>query len=522
MNLLRIEGVNLADTIFDTEDLSTRRGGSLLLLDAIEQVHQTFKDQLTPISTGASAGLFEINGSASAPEIETKVRQWLQKHDLYRHATFVVSTAQGEFRRATEQAIAANRWQQMQSLSFATAGLQASDAICKTDEVRPASQRGPEDPGNSLSVQWRRKYGREQKQKFYQHLLGDQTPTDFTQDFESLVCGMNTSLVPTPNLEGKMAVFYADGNGFGKVGSTCKTPQELQQWDSYIKSQRKALLDKLMQLAQTDPRWQTESEGVQAIRLETLLWGGDELMFVVPGWCGMALVNLFFEQTSQMRYLVDGKEAPLTHACGLVFCHHQAPISAISQLAQALADKSKEDASAFKGKNSLNWLVLESFDQAGSDLDAFLQTRYHSRLASWDELTLSPAATNALACQLSANHPHSLKAALPRSTMVRALRLLAQGDAFDDGTQAKETLRLLQRSYTSVQDALKPGTGNEPGLAQTFNTLWAHLHPQGSARDWLSSASKSPASDDLAAWVKLIELWDYCQTPAIPTQEVQA
>ncbi|MDD5028531.1 MAG: hypothetical protein PHH58_03360 [Rhodoferax sp.] len=522
MNILRIEGVNLAYTIFDTEDLCTRRGGSLLLLDAIEEVHQQFQNHLRAISTGASAGLFEVTGNTLPEQLAIEVQQWLQKHDLYRHATFVVSASQGDFRHATEHAIAANRWQQMQSLSFATAGLQAGDALCKTDEVRPAARRGPEDPGNSLSVQCRRQYGREQKQAFYQRLLGDQVRIGFTNEFESLATGMNASLVPTPNLNGKMAVFYADGNGFGSIGSTCQTPVELQKWDQYIKTQRKALLDKVLQLAQSDPRWQSHLEGAPAIRLETLLWGGDELMFVVPGWCGMALAHLFFEHASQMRYPVQGKEAPLTHACSLVFCHHQAPISAISQLAKALADKSKEVNNAFKGKDSLNWLVLESFDQAGSDLDAFLRTRYRERLKTWDALTLDPKAVNALACSLGAATPQSLKEALPRSTMVRALRLIAQGDAFGDSPQATETLRLLQRSYTSVNEALKPTAGKEPGLAQAFNALWTQLHPLGSARDWHSIASTAPAADDLAAWVKLIELWDYCQNPAIPTQEVQA
>ncbi|MFZ4538915.1 hypothetical protein [Propionivibrio sp.] len=493
-----------------------------MLLDAINDMCLKFKGKLDPISTGASAGLFEILGDNKPEELVKEVRKWLRSDNLYRNATFVVNIAQGEFRQANEQVIAANRWQQMQSLSFATAGLQASEAICKTDEVRPASPRGPEDPKNSLSVQCRRKHGRDQKQAFYQRLLGDHAPQAFTSEFESLAKNINNSLVPTQNLNGKMAVFYADGNSFGKIGSACKTPDDLKRWDTYIKAQRKELLDKVLQLAQSDPRWQTQTGIETQIRLETLLWGGDELMFVVPGWCGMALANLFFEQTAgQMSYPVNGKDKPLTHACGLVFCHHQAPISAISQLAKALADKSKEDISAFKGKDSLNWLVLESFDQAGSDLDAFLQMRFRGKIASWDTLTLSPTAVNALACKLSAQEPSSLKVALPRSTMVRALRMIVQGDALDTGTEASEALRLLQRSYTSVNNALKPSSESAEGHTEVFNQLWAQLHPKGSARDWHTIASLQPDPDDLAAWVKLIELWDYCQNPAQTTQATQ-
>ena len=35
---LRVEGVNLAHFVYDTQDLSTVRGGSLLLLRAVDEV----------------------------------------------------------------------------------------------------------------------------------------------------------------------------------------------------------------------------------------------------------------------------------------------------------------------------------------------------------------------------------------------------------------------------------------------------------------------------------------------------
>ena len=51
----RVEAVNLYNTIFDTNDISTTRGGSFLLLNAVERLKEL--DRLEPISIGASAGL---------------------------------------------------------------------------------------------------------------------------------------------------------------------------------------------------------------------------------------------------------------------------------------------------------------------------------------------------------------------------------------------------------------------------------------------------------------------------------
>lgn len=505
MKLLRIEGVNLNYTVFDTEDLSTRRGGSLMLLHAIQDIAKMFSTRLRAISTGASTGLFAIKEDPDQDTLATEVHTWLKDHSPYCHGTFVVDVTQGEFSPASEQAVAANRWRQMQSLSFSGVGLKAqAGKPCEIDDLRPRCA-DPEGSIHSTSVQHRRKHGKDQKQLFYESILCDGVKRLYTEEFEGLAKSMNKALVPTPNLEGKMAVFYADGNAFGAVGRGCQTPDDLGKWDDYIKDCRKKLLAAIIIHASADPRWKTDKG---EFRIETLLWGGDELMFVVPGWCGMALAALFFAQTAgQMQYPPDSKKA-LTHACGLVFCHHQAPISAISKLAKALADKSKDDTSAFKDQDSLNWVVLESFDQAGSKLEQFLATRYHQKLSGWDQLTLTPDAVHSLAHELAA-----LKQDLPRSTMVRALRMIVDGTAFDaDEGKAKEPKRLLERSYESVTEAWSKG-GMDKGK---FCQLWQQLHPSGRAWGGEQGTEIKPTPEDLPAWVKLLELWDYCQPHVCP------
>ena len=68
-HLLRIEAVNLAACIDDTEDLSTRRGGSLMLLQAVQEMARRFSDRITAVKTGASTGLFELHPGQDAPAL---------------------------------------------------------------------------------------------------------------------------------------------------------------------------------------------------------------------------------------------------------------------------------------------------------------------------------------------------------------------------------------------------------------------------------------------------------------------
>lgn len=499
MNLLRIEGVNLGHNILDTEDLSTRRGGSLMLLEAIYRVEARFSDCLEAISTGASVGLFKVLPDKCPTDIAKSVRDMLSGDRLFQHGTFVIDLVEAaNFRQATESTIAANRWQQMQRLSFSTTGLSAcSSGVCEVDELRPVTgqiTKAKKDVPASASVEQRWKFGVNNKREFYRRqldrdgTLGRYDNVAFTTDFEGIATEPVIPLDPR-TLSGKIAVFYADGNKFGRIAQDCEDDTSLRAWDNYLKGQRKALLAAVVERAMANKHWQTSAG---ALRLETLLWGGDELMFVVPGWCGLELADLFFKTTNDMRYPANA-EQPLTHACGLVFCHHQAPISRIGTLVKELAERGKNSA---KNLNTLHWMALESFDQAGGDLDAFLARRFPAQqqngtqLVDWPSLALSPDAVARLARDLP-----KLKDDLPRSAIVRTVRAIAEGSAFDNANKAAA---LLTRSYAQVGKA----SSIAPGV---FEDLWRELHPSRSS--W---SDKAISPSDLATWVKLVELWDYC------------
>lgn len=494
MKLIRIEAVNLSNSLDDTEDLSTRRGGGLSLLSAIEHISDEFSADLKPISTGASTGLFEVSESSNISTDE--IHEKLYQSDIFGHATFVVSEVHNQdFKQAEIGAINANHWQQMQNLTFSTKGLTANtNGVCEFDELRPGRHE-KRNPDNSTiwlsdSVKSRRDYGLDAKREFYRTLLDHSRYKDirFTFDFESL-SSKPSSHVSTTTLANKIAVFYVDGNAFGGIPKACQTAEKLNNWDSFVKRKRKALLARLMDHALQNPHWLTKDG---SIRLETLLWGGDELMFVVPAWCGLELADLFFQETRGMQYPEDATNATaLSHSAGLVLCHHNAPISRITKLAKALAEKAKETSS--RTHNALNWIILESFDQTGGDLDEYLEKRFPSGM-SWEDLQISAETLSDLKVSF-----RRLQKTLPRSPIVSIARAMANGSAFnaDDSPHP-----LIARACEQVSEA----GGND------FYFLFDQLLPKHGqiAIDLLSPSS-------FPAWLKLAELWDYA--PLAVTQE---
>ncbi len=504
MKLLRIEGVNLANCIYDTEDLSTRRGGGLMMLDVIHEINKETKDVMTPISTGASAGLFQLSESVDYCDAKNIISTILNK-EPYCYGTFVINEVNHtDFNTAEVTSIACNRWQQMQTLSFSTHGLErSSTGVCNIDEIRPAKieSYNPESKKHKISssIASRKEYGKTQKQAFYQSIISNdftEGSIRFTNSFEDIATQPITNIKPN-NLVGKIAVFYADGNSFGSFASRCQSAQDLREWDSYIKSERAKLLSKIVKYAKNHKHWLSKNKsGEYAIRLETLLWGGDEVMFVVPAWCGLEFAKLFFEITGNMQYPATGDTTPLTHACGLVFCHHQSPISRISLLAKDLAEKAKEHD---RQSNSLNWLVLESFDHTGSGLDDYLSRQFNHQL-TWDRLLLSPA----LLTQLKSDMP-ILKKSLPRSAIVKLIQYLltTQANTTVHEDRQKVDHPLFIRAFEQITE-LKDNRVRLENLHEHVIQSSHQDNKQNSHQD-----TQLAMEDNLAFWLIIIELWDY-------------
>lgn len=301
---------------------------------------------LTPITTGASSGLFEFEApnKEAAEDVCRAVEAVLNKDAKdaqLKHATFVVDVqpAGPDFVADREAVLARNRWHQMSqpALAIPAQNTQTIVRVCEIDHVRPATdvRPGPESTEEqvSVSVKARSKYGRERKHSFYGDLAPRAKGWHFAHDLNELTADKSQG-----NLHWKMAVVYLDGNGFGKLqNALCATPDIQRQFDKTLKNYRADALDTLLKAMSEGDGW-ASSQG--RYHLETLLWGGDELIWVVPAWQGWKTLWLFYQQSRKWNF--EGH--PLTHAGGIVFCHHNAPIHRITALAKGLAEIAKEKA----------------------------------------------------------------------------------------------------------------------------------------------------------------------------------
>lgn len=470
---LRIEGVNLDNYVYDTNDLNTIRGGGLLLLEAINTVKVSLGSDAGPqrlraqgitlrdpetITSGASWGLirFGVASDAEAAEVARAVYDIVNGEATLKHATFVVdvlSKGKDSYVSDRNRLTALNRWRQMQSTSVAVPA-PGSQVVCQLDRVRPAvpdKQRIKQDwKFVSKSVLSRRDYGKDQKTGFYKKRTHTQDET-FVEDFDEL-----TAAEDHKSLHHKMAVIYLDGNGFGALQRRhCKDEKTQRAFDQYLRKEcQQGALTTLLSDIKTDADWKNGNK----IRLETLLWGGDEVIWVVPAWKAWWMLGSFFRIAEEWSF----KEESLTHAGGLVFCHHNAPIRRIKDLAKRLGDVAKEES---RDRNLVAYQVLESFDHAGNDLTAFRNRR-------------CPAA-------------------------IKARDLLLDGNGMLNITDAVSNIRknLPKRQLHRLVQSLYA----DADKASTIEDDFQEMEEIGDSIDQI----KTYFGGGYACWLHLFDLWDY-------------
>jgi hypothetical protein len=163
-----------------------------------------------------------------------------------------------------------------------------------------------------------------------------------------------------------MALVYADGNGFGAI----RTKVGAERFSETVVELRRGLLRRVLAWFRSglvQPRcFAIAAEArLPQLRLETLLWGGDELMFVMPSWLAFAFVEGFFAATRD--WSIDGRR--LTHTLGLVICHYKTPIRQARALSHDIADKIKQSATIGSG-NVVGIEIFESSMPPEDDLSS--------------------------------------------------------------------------------------------------------------------------------------------------------
>jgi hypothetical protein len=336
---------------------------------------------------------------------------------------------------------------------------------CAADNLRPASSKRvrlqDEDKAVSRPVYERLKFGQRQKRQFYREETGQKLA--FTQDFHELA-QLDTD--EFHNLNNKIAVLYFDGNNFSGIQAQhCQTIQDLRDFDTYIQEQRRAFLTTLLAKIKHDEAFLTSDK---KLRLETLLWGGDEMIFVVPAWQGLKLLKTFYTHSQDWEFSTE----PLTHAGGIVFCQVGTPIQRVVKLAKDLADAVKAYPQG-RNQNGFDYAVLESIDYPTESLKKFYKQRFGEKLSASHQ-PLTPFNNDVMAC---VKH---LQKIVPKSqayAMVRAI--LRESVEGIEGTVSKQLTRLEEVIESPVE---------------VIATYLEQIFPQHTPY-W--------------QWLHLVELWDY-------------
>jgi len=279
-------------------------------------------------------------------------------------------------------------------------------------------------------------------------------------------------------LNRKMAVFYADGNHFGSLLRDALSAQNsegqlagIKTFDDVLQAKRKEFLKRLLEAA-IGPRWQTKT-GER--RIELLLWGGDELMIVVPAWCGWEVAELFASVINEASVRIGNRTIPLKHAMGLVFAHYKAPIHALAKLVSKLADDEAKEGLTPDGRigretSRLSYLALESFDHVGEDLERF-------RLLQW-----------------------------PHEDARKGLVLSAEGGTL---SKMRKTMASLKDNEFPRRKVYEAVLGLSRG--EDWDELKQKISPFVERNEWkdLLVSWQNATGGERSSWYHLAELWDY-------------
>lgn len=540
--ILRAEGVNFDASLFDTSDLSTVRGASIALLRLDEVIQGALGGGVgvRKLFSGASqcAFVFEAPDAPAAEVVRGRVAQALRHNGSglpTAHLCVMVDVAPlaGEGLSAELKALtiaeARNRTRQFRSWTVDPVppelGATRADAL---DRMRPASTviHRAAGPGNALeelpvsrAVKAKRDFGRKARQDFYRspaglgevaasRILGVDDGLRFTDSIEDIVASAPDDL--PLSVRGKVALVYADGNGFGakvrQVGP--------ERFGAELAARRRELLAAVLSwYAQgaKGPHWRhfatVDRDDRLCLRFETLLWGGDEFAFAMPAWLVFPFLEGLFSMTAGWAVSTpDGADLPLTHSAGVAIANRKTPIRQLHTIAKAAADLSK--GAGITGEDSVAFEIFESLTppDLGDGLSP-LRGRTYGADARLDAcLAIPGSAFGPLADSLS---NLAAREGFPRSQLYGALRA-----ARDRASAAGEKARsLFAQEAADAAGRHLDAYRLRPGGLEAVELLRANLPPA-------CAGIERPLPVALAL---IAQLWDYAQaSELIDTMPVAA
>ncbi|MEI6758511.1 MAG: hypothetical protein WCK85_11700, partial [Chlorobium sp.] len=292
-------------------------------------------------------------------------------------------------------------------------------------------------------------------------LLGGNNKIEFTDDLESLA------------ENDKIAFIHLDGNKFGKIREDyyeeVGKDDEFRTFDIAVQEcLQKKSLETILHIA-TNPvntSFRTE-EG--KVRLETLMWGGDEIEWIVPAEQAWSVLNTFFKQAVASPFQpLSGKSTPLTYSAGVVFCRHNLPILQVRRYAEQLCTLAKRHpALNDKADNRFSFINMASFDIINRDVDSFLK-KYHVP-ATIQDFTITFSEMTSLYDSLRV-----VKKWFPKNKLYDIIDALQSGD--DIAEIKKRALTMVNSNQRQeVENALNDITGSYPNRWMVIGDLWSYV-----------------------------------------------
>lgn len=506
---IQAEAFNLDNIISDTYDISTIRGGSFMLLDAVKSLPMAIP-ALKSIATAASKGVFSYEDPGDlAAQKRVMVQQVLRTlHNITQgHATFLVAVEKeipNNFKLVLDHLDADVRRQQWRMPTVVVPPFENTDQECYLDGWRPGIVPYNVDPGVtgakiSAAADYRRKVGRKVKQHLFSQLLDGQTYEDdlVAKDLGKLAIDDHKGI-----LSGKIALIQVDGNSFGRIRSAvCDNDTKRTAFDDTIqKDCRNVFLSDVLKRARTDPDFQVMDDGKIALRIELLLWGGDEFTLIVPAWKGLEVLEHFYRIAARLKFSDERYgDVPMTHRAAVIFCHHNAPILQVRRLANILLGTTRRNISdQFKAAfaldpelsglteedryrhlewlsnpkycNAARYLVLESFDMLRGSLEQFLGRYY--RMDDSSGMLLYANDMSELRINIQ-----TIRAVVPKGRVVEIALAISKGD----GARKSELCKRLNESVAPEQ------------------------------RDAVLAAIDALTKDNDVGWYLLADLWDFAE-----------
>lgn len=442
--------------------------------------------------------------------------------------------------KAIDRARADIRAQQLQSLGapFTHLAVRAERPDkARFGNILPATQKYPvptdlQDAGlehnrawMSPSVAARRTFGRLMRQYFYRAELKDaEYEADFVNTVDHIAGGLPESSTIKEAVHNKMAVIHIDGNQFTKIRQRTRPEtagkhrlttfaQKLrkQQQEKFLRpmigwltEQKETEREKgrVTRIINDHDLLEDKDQKVEAFRFETLLWGGDEMVFVMPSWIALWWAQMFFDQWAKDWTMpVDGEGATetLTHAMGIVICDRRTPLRQARAMAEALCNAAKGG----RATDALQIEVFESVDlpDSAAGLEGYRNLRYTAhKEEEASHFTLTPPDLQTLPTLIKTLEDE--ETGLPKSQVYRHLHSLRdRNELFHTKTIESVFEPYLAGAGKGREGAIKTladwGGDRPAGLTLALLThYWDYVDPFGDGWPWEGSA---PEPNEVAA-----------------------